>query len=665
VYLYEAATGQETLRFQGAGNATISFAPDEKSLAVCNPPNTVRIHSASDGKTLWELKHDGYRLVNASFSPDGRSLASLHVISTDEVGERRIWGEAGIWDLATGKERYRLKSSAGYYYTSVAFSPDSRYVALGGDHPDLVLWDVATGKELRRFTSGGFVKDVVFSPDGKTLAAASWSCIQLWDVATGKLRPMSADPFIDSGAELSFSADGKQLLAGASRPIVWNATTGREIRRYAKIPDILWWRATMSPDKSLIATTDWDGAIRLWDASTAKEVRTLKGHEKWVSAMSFSADSRRLFSSGRDNTIRVWDVRNGRELQRHSEPGVSGACMAGSADGRWLAFTNWIAGRYETVLWDLSAGKENARFTMGRNWPRHLAFSPDSRLLAAAADSGGRDESSQVRVWDMNRRKEWRSLDSGETGVGHVAFSPDARMLATGSWDGTLSLWELCSGRKRHQFKGHECSIGALAFSPDGRLLAASSGEAPVYIWDVAGLLQLPAPKPSAADLERCWTDLAGDDAATAFRAVRLLVSTPGPAVAFLRGRAAPVPPPDAERVQRLLKDLDSPTFTVREKASAELDGLADRAASTLRQALAGTSAPEVRRRLQQILDRLERGTPETLRATRAVEALELIATPEAFRLLARLATGAPDACLTQEAQATLLRLSKRPAAAP
>jgi hypothetical protein len=121
---------------------------------------------------------------------------------------------------------------------------------------------------------------------------------------------------------------------------------------------------------------------------------------------------------------------------------------------------------------------------------------------------------------------------------------------------------------------------------------------------------------------------------------------------------------PDAARVKRLLADLGSERFAVRQRATDELERLAELAEPALRQLLATDPPLEVRQRLQALLKRLEWpvSDPEALRGLRALEALERIATAEARQVLTGLAGGAPDARLTREASEALRRLGKRPA---
>jgi len=69
--------------------------------------------------------------------------------------------------------------------------------------------------------------------------------------------------------------------------------------------------------------------------------------------------------------------------------------------------------------------------------------------------------------------------------VDSLAFSPDGRWLASGSWDGTVSLWEIPSGRRVATLEGHTSYVLSVAFSPDGRLLASGSGDGTVILWGV------------------------------------------------------------------------------------------------------------------------------------------------------------------------------------
>jgi WD domain, G-beta repeat/WD40-like Beta Propeller Repeat len=242
-----------------------------------------------------------------------------------------------------------------------------------------------------------------------------------------------------------------------------------------------------------------------------------------------------------------------------------------------------------------------------------------------------------------------------------MAFSPDGRTLAwAGERDVEVRLVEVASGRERHRFVGHRGRVTALAFAADGRRLISGSEDTTGLVWD---LVSPPGAKPGPllpAEAEACWADLAKQDAEPAYCAVRRLAASP----ASLRDRLGPIEAVDGKRVARLITELDSDTFTRRERAAGELEALGERALPACRKALEGKPAPELRRRLEALLDKQARAewdvTPERLREARALEALELAGTAEARRILEQLAGGAAGARRTEAAKAALRRAEGR-----
>ena len=173
-----------------------------------------------------------------------------------------------------------------------------------------------------------------------------------------------------------------------------------------------------------------------------------------------------------------------------------------------------------------------------------------------------------------------------------------------------------------------------------------------VLLWDVSGRTR-PLPPDAVAltlpreELDNLWHRLGGEST-DACLAIQQLVRAPGQAVPLFRTRVHAV---DARRIARLLKDLDSDDFATRERATDELATLGQAAERTLRQAIAKKTSLEVRRRVNELLAKLNTGdmAPEVLRALRAVEVLEMIGTEEARQVVAKLAAGAKDFALTVE----------------
>ena len=183
-----------------------------------------------------------------------------------------------------------------------------------------------------------------------------------------------------------------------------------------------------------------------------------------------------------------------------------------------------------------------------------------------------------------------------------------------------------------------------------------------MLFWDVAAVTQRPRPKASPLSPEECkslWSDLAGADAAKAYKAIRAFSAAPGQAISFLAERLRPARSAKKEEVDRLLADLDSDDFDIRDKATSELDELGDTVGPALRQAIAGQPSAEVRTRVNRLLEKLATPSPELLRHLRALEALEAIGGAEARQVVEKIANGAAESRLTCEAKASLKRLGE------
>jgi hypothetical protein len=167
--------------------------------------------------------------------------------------------------------------------------------------------------------------------------------------------------------------------------------------------------------------------------------------------------------------------------------------------------------------------------------------------------------------------------------------------------------------------------------------------------------------------LKALWDDLAGKDAAQAYRAIWALVDDPERSVPFLKERLRPVPNPDARRLKELVAALDHKRFPEREKAMLELEKFGALARPALEGVLATKPSLEVRRRVEKLLEKITGFTlsPEELRVWRALEVLEHVGNVPARQVLQALADGAPGSWQSEEARAALNRLKRRTSAMP
>jgi len=620
----------------------IAFSPDSRTLAAGAQDGIIPLWDVKTGQLLHELHGlSDVRDVRAvGFSRDGKVLA------TGDYDNKRSLPVIRLWDAATGKELRRIEGRF-HGIESLAFSADSKTVITSGTDNIIRLWDVATGTERAPRGNQGYVGDVTLSPDGRTLAYVTYESIRLLDVATGEeIGSLPCFP----ARSLAFSPDGTMLAAGTH-----------------------------------------ENAIFLWDVGTRKLRGKLEGDKQYAglangffNSVAFTPDGKVLISGGNDAAVRFWDVTTGKELRRLSlRDEANRSCyvtaIALSSDGRLLAASGWAQQGNPggiTRLWETATGKELQHLTLGMNersgerlksfpwfWvgilsPR-IVFSPDGKMLAM----NRLDKT--IAVWEVASGKQRCLLQGHQQATVYVAFSPDSRVLASADLDNTIRLWDLETGKELRPLTGHRGKVNSLVFSVDGKMLISAAWDTTLLFWDLSGARQAlrlhPRPR-SSQEPEALWSSLADSDASRAYQAITALRETPAQTVPFLQRHLQPARTPDSLRIARLMDDLDSPHFEVRQQATAELKRLGDLAEPALREKLAHPPSLEARQRIEQLLEQVTVAGPEGLRVLRAIEVLEQIGTPEAGQLLKTLAEGAPESLLTREAAASWRRLLKQPA---
>jgi hypothetical protein len=362
--------------------------------------------------------------------------------------------------------------------------------------------------------------------------------------------------------------------------------------------------------------------------------------------------------------IRVVQVASGKLLW--TGPGAYG--QAFSPDGTTL-FIAAPSGPHLTLL-DAATGKKRAtvrllsKLSDGLGVLSTLAFSPDGRRLAVAqrgslALCDGQTGAEVQRLADYDPREIRMREETGGKRVNQIralAFSADGQWFASAGSDAVVSIWETATGQEVLRLEGHDAEVSHVAFSPDGRTIFSYGQDGQGYLWSLE-------PRPAAGarpTLNELWTDLADTDAGKAYRAIWQMSEARG-STAFLRGQITPVKPVADERLQRLIAELDSAEFAVRQAASEALGALGDLAVPAMRKALAGKPPLEVRRRLEQLVERTEtrKLSAEELRIQRAIGVLQMQGTAAARQVLKTLAAGAPGALPTAAAQAALRRLGR------
>jgi RNA polymerase sigma factor (sigma-70 family) len=664
------------------GLASCAYAARGKVLAVPDERQVIHIWDTATGKQRWALQAKGTRVRSLALSADGRFLASLSYAAG-------VNGPVQLWDLATGKATRTLAADQKYLH-AVAFTPDGKTLATIG-WTEIRFHDVATGQQRNRARGvKSFAPGVAFSPDGKTLATAEMysNTIHLWDVATASLKPNPLG-HTNSPWQLAFSPDGRHVASGGEVDgtiIVWDVAMARplvQVRRGG------WVRGCAFSRDGRTLLSCWGGDILdVSDVSSGRQLHTMKlddpdrpGTEQSGLNMYLSLDRKTLVAFS-DTTARKtgapvarsllvtgWDTTTRKQLFRRRRGRVDYG-MAVSPEARILAVAQGddgqhgkeVAGVGPVRLEDLASGEHLLSLRAIEGQTRPLAFSPDGQLLAT--NTFGQTHHT-LRLWEVMTAREVLALPSVINA--RVAFSSDSRLLALSAPGRKILVWDLRQGKQLRKITGLDADVTSLAFSPDGRRLVSGLSDTTLLVWDVADLWKVVKPTAlDAAGAAQAWADLGGD-ARKAFAARGALALSPQTTVSLLKERLKPVASPKARRVQRLVTELDSDRFAVREEARKALEALGDQASGALQQALAKKPSLEAHRRIKSLLARLRIpiAQPEVLQALRAVMVLEDIATAQAQEVLQALARGEPQARLTLAAKTSLQRLASRPAGRP
>jgi WD40 repeat protein len=610
--LFEVATGKELRVFPKIGDnlSSVAFAPDDKTLAAAG--DSIHLYDAVTGKERLRIERQARGLA---FSRDGSVLTGA------------VSGAIYRWDAVSGRQ---LSPAAGQdsAVEQIVVSADGRRVFTTDQDGDLYVWDPAGGKLPRRIV-GGTERGVVASPDGRLLAwivpGVHGSRIRLYDVADERVIDRFPT-FAENATVAAFLPDGKTLLTLGGRAAtvrLWDVESGQERRSF---PVALTSQKRISGVRRALDVFPYYTNRR---AALAPDGKTL----------ALGLDWQEHFNPAHHGApVRLWDVATGKaghELQKPQNlVGVPDEAGWGTTDMSEAAFNRRM------------------KSTDGR------AFSPDGQFLVDWAENPfGRSKMDHMYVWDTAAGRVVATLAAGpRPGARNAAFAPDGRTLATASADGTVRLWEVATWKVRVEFRGHRDRVTALAFGPDGRLLTGGL-DTIVLGWDVR-----PPQGQAKGTLAEAWKLLAHSDARAGFRAQGRFLAEPDKAIEWFAARLTPVHYPNPAHIKALIADLDKDDFATRERAAADLKKHWPATAAALREAVANPSSLEARRRAEGILREMEKAVtpPGALRALRAAEVLEWIATKEARTLLLELAKGASDARLTLEAAAACKRLEGR-----
>ena len=292
----------------------IAFSPDGKMLAVAGTHEVI-LRDGDGSNVIARLVGDAPRIESLAFSPDGTVLAAAG-------GAASEFGEVQVWDMTTLRSAGAFKAGRDTLY-GVAFSPDGRWLALGGAEKAVRVLSRDDGKERFRFDQhSDWVFGVAFNTNGSRLATASRDRLMKWiDSAQGAFIDDLNKPY--EGLLCLARHPTEDLLAhgtdtGAVRVYRMNENTAlkdpdkdpRYVREFDRLPGPVH-AVAFSADGNLIAVGGAGPEARVYRSKDGGRVATLKGHAGPIYTVAFRPQGGQVVTAGQDGQLRFYDLPSG------------------------------------------------------------------------------------------------------------------------------------------------------------------------------------------------------------------------------------------------------------------------------------------------------------------------------------------------------------------
>jgi WD40 repeat protein len=339
-----------------------------------------------------------------SFSADGRFLLAPR--GEKDVmfpqGEKAV-----VWDTKTWQPVFTTDKLEEEINT-VAFSPDGTRLLLslgedfsigifggGGSALDAALvWDMETKTEVLKLEHDDAVIESVYSPDGNTiLTITNDRLARLWDAETGSEKfVLNTDPYAvyvgvynPDGTLIATSSSSEELKKSLVNILV--AETG-QVKHSFTLETKMAYSLAFSPDGTrLLGGFNGDGAAHVWDVNTGNKIHQL-GHDGSIIDVDYSANGHFIATSAFNGSIKIWDAETG-DFLRGLEIKAEGCLISFSPDSHLLLIGCVGEGDNEAdnTLMDVTTGRVLANpITATTGKDRWVDFSPDGKTFLISSD---------------------------------------------------------------------------------------------------------------------------------------------------------------------------------------------------------------------------------------------------------------------------------------
>jgi WD40 repeat protein/serine/threonine protein kinase len=296
----------------------VAFSPDGTRVASAGA-DSARVWDAATGAEVVAFKEHLRWVRSLAFRPDGRFIASFgqdqNLYVWNATTGERLSSNATLRERLGSLDKARqnaIPNGYPWWIWNPAFSADTRYLATadGSRSGAVAVVPLDSGETPILFEGHtAVVQGLAFSPDGRRLATGGDDqSARVWDLVR-RQEIAALEGHTDSVMGVAFSPDGRRVAtASQDRTVrVWDANTGRVQRTLKGHTDGVQ-SVTFSPDGQRVASGGKDRTVKVWDLESGQESLTLRGHTYPVRSVAFSPDGQRIASGSEDWTVRVWDL---------------------------------------------------------------------------------------------------------------------------------------------------------------------------------------------------------------------------------------------------------------------------------------------------------------------------------------------------------------------
>ncbi len=461
VALWCVETGEEVARYEWSERwGRLCFSPCGKFLASGGSEGKIHVWDVETGNLEETYTKDEDAQMHLYYPPEGGLIAAAASASQSKI---EVWHLEKDEKIDTFEQRSRGKL--------VRFSENGTQLAYI-DSNEIKIWTKGRPIDQAAPTIQGptrTVSSLVFTPDEKTLVATYWSGNAfLWDVSNQRVRYPTEEELPNNIRNVFSTSSGKILATDRGEDILKVYAFGNR-EPLAEIPIFEPGLSPLTGTDALALTGqrlarvggDWN--IYVWESTSSsnkinesenwKKCAVLVGHTKYVRALAFSPDGKRLAS---------------------------------------ISITPRPQER-TALLWDVDAGERITQFPLTTPEQRGysssdagIAFSPEGNIIAGGFWN-------EIVLWDATDAKTLMTIPQSEENQRPITlrFSPCGRYLASGAWwkgglkKTSICLWEVATGKNIATFKGHTTDVQCFAFSQDGTLLVSGGHDGAIYLWDL------------------------------------------------------------------------------------------------------------------------------------------------------------------------------------